>query len=97
MKGQTYNIGDRIIAEDRIDGMMLRGRTGTIVSLSSCDIGIEFDEPITLGHDCCGKGKPGHCRYARIYDKLSLIDDSNIITEQTEEINAFLSSYEVRK
>ena len=96
MKRQIYNIGDRIIAEDRIDGMMLRGKTGTIVSLSSCDIGIEFDEPIG-GHSCGGKGKTGHCRYARTYDKLSLIDDSNIVTEQTEEINAFLSSYEVRK
>lgn len=96
MKGQIYNIGDRIIAEDRIGGAMLRGKTGTIVSLSSCDIGIEFDEHID-GHSCGGRGKPGYCRYARIYDKLSLIDDSNIVTEQTEEINAFLSSYEVRK
>ncbi len=57
LKFSNFSIGDRVI-------YINRALKGTVISK---DLGyllvVEFDEPITLGHNCEGAGKLGHCRY----------------------------------
>lgn len=62
-----FKVGDRVRAINKVDGVDLIGRCGTVVSdnngFFSVRIGVEFDESFPGGHACCGKGKLGHCRY----------------------------------
>lgn len=95
-----FKIGDRIVAGSFIDGKNMRGRTGTIICVDVEDVdsgylyGIEFDEPFG-GHDCDGKGRMGYCRYSAPGDELIPMD-TEINTEQSKELDAFILSYEVK-
>ena len=59
-----YKIGDKVRVKERLDGINLKGRTGKVIAIGEhYDYGIEFDEPISEGHSCDGRGKRGCCRW----------------------------------
>ena len=73
--GDIFNIGDRVIATGKVDGLYLNNEYGTVVRLKHTIfpkyvLGIEFDNlvPDGQGHDCGGWGRRGYCRWATSAD-----------------------------
>lgn len=52
-------VGDRVLALEGHDGASTEGKYGRIVSVSSRELGVEFDEPVD-GHTCGGRAKDNH-------------------------------------
>ena len=77
-----FKVGDRVRAINKVDGVDLIGKCGTVVivkdGLLSVRLGVEFDEPFADGHDGNGRGKSGHCRFGYVYD-FELIQNQKIV------------------
>lgn len=79
-----FKVGDRVRAINKVDGVDLIGKCGTVVSvkdgLLSVRLGVEFDEPFPDGHDGNGRGKRCYCRfgYGYVYD-FELIQNQKIV------------------
>ena len=77
-----FKVGDRVRAINKVDGVDLIGKCGTVVGvkdgLLSVRLGVEFDEPFPDGHDGNGRGKRGHCRFGYVCD-FELIQNQKIV------------------
>lgn len=77
-----FKVGDRVRAINKVDGVDLIGKCGTVVSVNdgfwSARLGVEFDEPFPYGHDCNGRGKSGYCRFGCVCD-FELIQNQKIV------------------
>ena len=77
-----FKVGDRVRAINKVDGVDLIGKCGTVVGVKdglwSVRLGVEFDEPFPDGHDGNGRGKRGHCRFGYVCD-FELIQNQKIV------------------
>lgn len=61
----VFKVGDRVKAIGSVDGIVMGGKTGTVVRIgrgTRCDISVEFDDKFYAGHECGGTAKEGHGR-----------------------------------
>ena len=97
-----FRVGDRVIAIDSVDGYAnLVGKTGTVVhvrpSSNDWNIGVEFDEEFTGGHDCHKKARAGRGRYGdasafQIYEE----EDLEVREEDALPLSDFLSGFIIK-
>ncbi len=68
-----FKIGDRVKAIKNVEGVDFTDKFGKVIAVESKRIGIEFEEYFSLGHDCDGKGKSGHCRWTDNPSEVKLV------------------------
>ena len=91
-------IGDRVMATCSIDGNDLSGQYGIIISTGKhfrLNYGVQFDEPISGGHDCDHQGANGYCWYCNA-ESLQVIEE-NIEYEDSSELSDFLHEFVFNK
>ena len=95
-----FKVGDRVRAINKVDGVDLIGKRGTVVSIKdgllSSRLGVEFDEPFPCGHDCNGRGKSGYCRFGYVCD-FELISREQKIVITTDGRETLAKLYEGNK
>lgn len=98
-----FEVGDRVVAMDRVDSMYMGGKTGTVLVVNENTnhhyLGIEFDNPFEDGHTCGGRCQKSYGRYARKTDLIQpFVDDDNDANyEESEPLSSFLSQYTYHK
>lgn len=95
-----FRVGDRVIAIDSVDGYdNLVGKTGTVVHIRSgfANIGVEFDEEFTGGHDCHRKARAGRGRYGEVSSfQIYEEEDLEVPEEDTLPLSDFLSEFIIK-
>lgn len=60
-----FNIGDRVVCVEAIFGFSCTlNKHGRVIWYDGRDYGVEFEENVG-GHNCSGRGKQGHCLWAK--------------------------------
>lgn len=73
---RKLRLGDRVMVRGSFAGLPMDGEQGIVIAFNPFEVGVEFDNPFILGHDCAGKARSDRGRWGSEND-LKLIGNGS--------------------